>query len=242
MSEAIVQLKQVSSGYGEKKVLSHLDLEIMPGDFLAIIGPNGCGKSTLLKTILGIIPIQSGERNVLGKKNPKPEKMAGKISYIPQRLKLNQQIPLSVKEFLNLKLNYSLSESDIIHALESVNLKEKLDASIHELSGGQLQRIFFAFTMLSKPSLICLDEATEGMDSKSESNFFKLLKEDVNTRQSALILISHDISAVTDKANRVLCMKEGEFFETRPQDPNFHSCLHKIYGEDKFIHDHKHNH
>ena len=106
------------------------------------------------------------------------------------------------------------------------------------LSGGQLQRCLLAFILLSKAKIIFLDEATEGMDIDSEQKFFELLGQIVEEQNAAMVFVSHDVAAVSNKANRVICMKKGAYFDGDPKSPDFHSCLHKIYGDNKVIHEH----
>lgn len=236
-STTIAQLQDASLGYGEHTLISHFSLEIKSGDFIAMVGPNGSGKTTIMRSLLGLIPIFSGHRSLFGKL---PEQLDPQlISYVPQRMALNKMVPLTVREFLSLK-SKSLKKSDLLMALKKVELEGIEKKSIHELSGGQLQRVLLAFALMGNPRLICLDEASEGMDIKSEKSFYDLLKHMIAEKDAAVFLISHDISAVSEHANRVICVNKKILYDGSPKSSDFHSCLHKIYGEESVIHGHHH--
>jgi zinc transport system ATP-binding protein len=218
-------------GY-QKPILENLHLEIQAGDFIGLLGANGSGKSTLVKTLLGVIPPLKGHAHL--------EVEQTQVAYVPQRMKVNPSIPLTCQEFLELKLNHKVTKEEITQALEWVDLQDFQKKSIHELSGGQLQRLFLAYAIIGKPKLLFLDEATEGMDSQALAHFFDRLKKYVEENQAALIFVSHDLSAVSDHCNRVICLHHGIEFDGDPRSPEFHSCLHTIYGQTSLIHDHRH--
>lgn len=216
-----------------KPILENIHLEVQAGDFVGLLGANGSGKSTLVKTLLGVIPSLKGHTHLEVKQN--------QIAYVPQRMKINASIPLTCEEFLQLKLEHDVTSDEITKALEWVELQDFPKKSIHELSGGQLQRLFLAYAIIGKPKLLFLDEATEGMDVQAMAHFFDRLKKYVEEEKAALIFVSHDLSAVSDHCNRVICLHhEGIVYDGDPRSPEFHSCLHNIYGEKSFIHDHRH--
>ncbi|MCB0347964.1 MAG: metal ABC transporter ATP-binding protein [Bdellovibrionales bacterium] len=228
----LLNAHDLTIGY-QKPILDNLKLEIHAGDFVGLLGANGSGKSTLVKTLLGIIPALKGHSHL--------EIEAGQVAYVPQRMKINASIPLTCEEFLELKLNKKITTDEIAKALEWVDLAGFQKKSIHELSGGQLQRLFLAYAIISKPKILFLDEATEGMDVQAMSRFFDRLKKYVEDEQAALIFVSHDLSAVSDHCNRVLCLHQQDIvFDGDPRSPEFHTCLHSIYGEKSFIHEHRH--
>lgn len=229
---AFLEFKNLDVGYDNKPVLKNFSAKIYPGEFVGLLGPNGSGKSTLLKTILGLLPPLKGKVVLQD---------ASSIAYVPQRMALNPSIPLSCEEFLRLKYKEKLNAKDVAEALELVDLQGFEKRSVHELSGGQMQRLFIAFALLGKPKLICLDEATEGMDMTSLAKFFENLKHKVATNDAALIFVSHDISAVSEHCSRVICLQEGIHFDGDPKSPEFHTCLHQIYGEKSSIHGHHHH-
>lgn len=240
-SNTVAQLIDSSMGYDSHVVLSHINLSIRKGEFIALVGPNGSGKTTLMKSLLGLIPLIDGERELFGKRGLKLSQASQKISYVPQKLSLNRSVPISVIDFLKLK-GSQYTKTQILESLESVELLGLENKSLHEISGGQLQRVLIAYAFMGDPELICLDEATEGIDIKSEQSFYDLLKILIQKNQATLIMISHDISAVTAHANRVICVNGKVLFDGDPKSETFHSCLHDIYGQESVIHGHNHSH
>lgn len=238
----IASLNNATVGYPDSPVMTDFTFSLFPGEFVALVGPNGSGKTTIMKSLLGVLPLIAGSREVLGQTNPENSSLAGQIAYIPQKMSLNRSVPLTVREFFNLKGRGMCSDDDMARALKLVDLTGLRDHSIHQLSGGQLQRVFMGFALLGTPKLICLDEATEGMDIKAQKTFYQLLKNIVEQNRASLLLISHDISAVTEHANRVVCINRAVMYDGDPSSSQFHSCLHRIYGEDSHIHDHRTSH
>lgn len=230
MTSAFLTTKQLNIGYANKSIMENINIQLHPKEFIGLLGPNGSGKSTLVKSLLGVMPKISGEihlaKNLI-------------TSYVPQKLKTNSSIPMTVTEFLNLK-QVNFSKEWFQEVIEIVNLESKLNSSIHSLSGGQLQRLFIAYALLSKPKLLILDEATEGMDLSSLQEVFKKLKTYIEKENACLVYITHDISAVNEVCSRVLCLHKDIAYDGSPTAPDFHTCLHSIYGEKSFIHDHRH--
>lgn len=238
----IVELKNIAFSYNGQHFIDNISLTLQPGEFVAMIGPNGCGKSTLMKLILGLLEPSRGERWLLGKKNPANHQLRGQIGYVPQRISFNAMIPVTVLDYLHLKPGKTVTKEIAQAALAKVGLGHIENQSLHQLSGGQLQRVMIAYALLGEPKFICLDEATEGMDLSAQKNFFDILKKIVKENDACLLLVSHDVSAVTEHADRVICIDHGISFDGNPRSGEFHSCLHKIYGEKSLIHDHRHHH
>ncbi len=232
--------KNLSKHFGGVYAVDHLDIGFERGAITCIIGPNGSGKSTILKSMLGIIPLLKGSREILGEKDPQPSRLAGKISYIPQKVALNRSVPISVREFFSLKAS-GPTEEEVHTVLKTVQLEGFENRSLHQLSGGEFQRIMLAFSILGKPSLLFLDEVAEGLDLKSQDTFVQLIKNLMGLRSMAVVMISHDISAVSESTNRVVCVNRQLLYDGSPKSPDFHSCLHKIYGEESLIHGHHHH-
>ncbi len=232
MSLALVDIKNCDFGYDGTPVLKNISMHIHESEFIAIVGPNGSGKTTLLKTILGLHPLISGTI----------EKNLEDIGYVPQHAQLNLSVPITVEEFLKLKANPNTE--NYAHLIQTLGLSEDaiLKKPINQLSTGQRQRLLVAFALLGKPKLICLDEATDGLDFKAQKEFFGLLKKIQIETKSTIVLISHDITAVGSHATRAICLNRSLLYDGLPNSPEFHSCLHNIYGKDSVIHHHDHGH
>jgi len=173
----ILEVKNLSVRYGEQSILENISFDLEKGDTLAIIGPNGSGKTTLLRAILGATRY-AGEIKI----------SAGtEIGYVPQKIDLERDLPITVKEFLALR---SRAESEGL--LQAVDLApDFLKKRIGELSAGELQRVLIAWAISGHPDLLLFDEPTASVDVAGQKTVYELLHKLQDERNLALILISH---------------------------------------------------
>ena len=163
-TQAVVKLNDVNLCLNNKNILEHISFDIPAKQITTLIGPNGAGKTTLLKIILGIVAPSSG---TVWKKE------GIKIGYVPQKLYLSKNIPLTVERFLCLNEHYNRKE--LMDILEETGIPDLLSSSIHLLSGGEMQRVMFARSLLKHPDLLVLDEPAQGLDPVAEEQFYALL-------------------------------------------------------------------
>src|SRR6185369_12707670 len=161
------EAREVQVTISGNPVLRGVNLQIPKGEIVALIGPNGSGKTTLLRCLLGLQKIDRGEIRLFGGTTMKSA--LRRIGYVPQRLALDRSFILSVREFLALRLRETRHwfwqsrraiDARIQEALPEFDLAHLLDRPVAGLSGGQLQRILIAFSLLTKPDLLLLDEPT----------------------------------------------------------------------------------
>ncbi|BGE82320.1 metal ABC transporter ATP-binding protein [Staphylococcus petrasii] len=252
MSQPVFELKNIDYFFDNKQVLENINIKINKGDFLAIVGPNGAGKSTLLKVILGLLPLQNGEIFIDGKSYKKNTQSALKISYVSQKANaFRAGFPASVREVVlsgltkTKKLFQRFNKEDeklVEDVLSRLNIHHLIDKNIAELSGGQQQRILIARALISNPSVLILDEPTNGIDAKHVSEFYETL-ERLKQEGITIILVTHDIGVVADTATKVACLNKHLHFHGSTEE--FKSLdeveISKIYGHPvKFV-DHQHN-
>lgn len=210
--EKLIELDHVTAGYDRKIVLRDICLSVWEKDFLGIIGPNGGGKTTLLKIILGLLTPISGE---IKRFEDKTSGSAPKIGYLPQMSNIDRRFPISVREVIASGLAAekpafkAFSESQnrrVDEVIAQMGLEEFAGRAIGQLSGGQLQRVLLGRSVVSKPQILILDEPNSYVDKRFESHFYQLLEE-IN-RESAIILVSHDIGTVLSMVKNIACVNE----------------------------------
>ena len=210
--EKLIDIDHVTAAYGNKTVLRDISLTIWKDDFLGIIGPNGGGKTTLLKVILGLLPPVSGVIRFYEDGRIVPSL---RIGYLPQLNNIDKKFPISVREVVTSGLasekplfrSYSASQKQRVEeVLGKMGLEDLANRAIGELSGGQLQRVLLGRSIVSRPQVLILDEPNSYVDKRFESHFYKLLDE-IN-KESAVILVSHDIESAVEYASHIFHLQE----------------------------------
>jgi zinc transport system ATP-binding protein len=212
MNTPIVTLDHVSFAYNRDPVIQDVNLDIPPGDFIAMIGPNGGGKTTLLKLILGLLEPGQGTIRVMGKP---ALKAAPGIGYVPQNVHINSNFPITTLDVVLMgKLDpkkrwtrYSATDHrEARDTLERLQMAAYADTRISELSGGQRQRVFIARALVTRPELLLLDEPTASIDTRGQSEFFKLLKE--LNQKITILVVSHDLLVISRYVKSVACVNK----------------------------------
>jgi len=235
----IVELKDINFSYDDKNVLNNINLTIDYGEFVGLIGPNGSGKSTLVKIMIGDLMPSSGEVLINGI-NVKDIKNRSIIGYVPQKsYSFNASFPASVKEVVSmglygkLGLFKKLSKDDweiVNNALKTVDMIDYKDRLIGNLSGGQQQRVFIARALVSDPKILFLDEPTTGIDAKSEDTLYKILDTLNKENKITIIMVTHDVWAISDKVSRIVCMGNGRLYDRCDTLDFSKKELAEIYG------------
>lgn len=238
----IVEIEKLTVKYGDSVAISDLSIKIEEGIYLAILGPNGSGKSTLLKSILGLVQPTSGNIKILGmpidKVNPKL------IGYVPQLKTLDKSFPALAIELVlsGLSKNWAFrsSRNDKIKALkilEQLNSIEIAYRHLSELSGGQLQKVYLARSLVRNPKILLLDEPATGVDFVCETNFNSILSEYAEQNKITILMVTHDWTAAYHHSTHILLMNNHLIYygskETAFTDENIkHTFSHLA---------HKHN-
>ncbi|CAG9608139.1 metal ABC transporter ATP-binding protein [Pseudoneobacillus rhizosphaerae] len=255
MKETIVEIDHISYRYEREQVLEDIHLSIPKGAYLAIVGPNGSGKSTLIKLLLSLLKPQQGRILLFGEEIEKFKDWQ-KVGYVSQKANsFNSGFPATVYEVVASGLTKKLGlfrflkkedKQKIMEAVASVDMLPFLNRNIGELSGGQQQRIFIARALVSNPELLILDEPTVGVDAKNVKNFYDML-ENLNKKWGiTLLLVTHDISAISDKVTHVACLNKHLHFhgESKEYELFKNDEMSFVYGHDIHLltHDHDHHH
>jgi zinc transport system ATP-binding protein len=253
LKETIVEIDHISYRYEREQVLEDIHLSIPRGAYLAIVGPNGSGKSTLIKLLLGLLKPQKGKILLFGEEIDKFKDWQ-KVGYVSQKANsFNSGFPATVYEVVASGLTKKLGlfrflkkedKQKIMEAVASVDMLPFLNRNIGELSGGQQQRIFIARALVSNPELLILDEPTVGVDAQNVKNFYDML-EDLNKKSGiSLLLVTHDISAISDKVTHVACLNKYLHFhgDSKEYESFKKDEMSLVYGHDIHLLSHDHHH
>lgn len=198
-----VQLRKV-------EILREVTCSIPAGRTTAIIGPNGAGKTTLLLAIMGLIPY-TGTLSFKGYPEARPA-----IGYVPQRLGVDRGLPCTVEDLMAVSitrkalwLGKGKKVRDQVRAgLRRVGALGLEDRFIGKLSGGEMQKVLLAVALEGNPRILLLDEPTAGVDAPGEQLFCDLLSDIQDQADLTVILISHDLSVVSNHAHHVICLNK----------------------------------
>jgi zinc transport system ATP-binding protein len=217
--EPVTALDGVTFGYTNVPVVEDVTLSVEAGEYVAVVGPNGSGKSTLMKLLLGLLRPDSGKAHLFGE----PSHAFGdgaRIGYVAQQASASKGMPITVREVVKMgrfpHVGFGLlgrEDHEVVdRALETVGMSGFAKRRITHLSGGQRQRAFIARALAGEADLLVLDEPTVGVDAESVEAFYDLL-ESLNEEGITVLLIEHDLSAVTEHARRVVCMNRKVYFD-----------------------------
>ncbi len=236
--DSILEVKNLCFSYDKENIIDDLTFSINRGDYVGIIGRNGAGKSTLIKLMLGLLKPKSGSVNIFGKKIGKDS--LSKVGYVPQvGMSRGLDFPATVEEVVlgNAFKDIGLfrfpkkkHRDKVVRALSMVGMESFKKVRISDLSGGQQQRVMIARALVSDPEILFLDEPTAGIDYDSEENLYKLLDELNQKHDITIIMISHDISRLKIKANKIVHLHRNSMVASLGSSEN--SCVIEVIDRD----------
>lgn len=239
-SAPLLSADQVSAGHGTNlPVLENVSLAIHAGEIVTIVGPNGSGKSTLLRVLIGALAPHRG----------KVTRSAGlRIGYVPQKLHIDQNLPITVRRFLDLP--HPVSEEDAQDALSAAGVPGVAGRQMSALSGGQFQRVLLARAILSRPHILMLDEATQGLDQPGSALFYRQIEEVRARLGCAVLMVSHELHVVMSASDRVICLNGHICCEGTPEVVSAAPAYRELFGTGtggalalyRHEHDHHHHH
>ncbi len=212
--DALVRFSQASLGYGQRPVLTGVDLALGSGDCLGVLGPNGAGKSTILKTILGLIPPMKGKVERRGSSVG-----SLRFGYVPQKEKLDAIYPLTGWEvaemgtYRRFELMQTLRRKTrtefVSQCLKDCGVQDLADRRYSDLSGGQRQRVLIARALAAEPELLILDEPLAGIDVPTQKALLALFQEFKDRRGLTLLMVSHRLQAERDLFTHIAWVENG---------------------------------
>lgn len=194
----VLEVKNVSKSYNNKKVLDNFSLAVKKGEIISIIGPSGAGKSTLLRCINGLETLEKGKIIINNKVNKKNISKQANLeiglifqdyNLFPQYTVL-QNITLPLTKILRKSKSEAVSQAKTI--LAKLSLQDKENSYPYELSGGEKQRVAIARAIATNPKILCLDEPTSALDPKLVKQIYNIIK-DLASQGKAILIVTHDI-------------------------------------------------
>jgi zinc transport system ATP-binding protein len=244
MNNNVLMVKNLSVKYQDFEALSNISFELIKGDIAIIIGPNGAGKTTLLKAILDLLP-HEGEIRILGKKISEiGRKERTRIGYVPQKVDIVKNFPVTVKELLELSIKKVYPQSrerdrKIEQYLDLIHISHLANKGIGELSGGQQQRFLIVRALVLAPEILLLDEPVAGIDITGEQTFYEFLTYINKQYGITILLVSHDVTVVEKIANKVICINRALICYGKPDEVFSEEKFRELYGSDAVIYKHK---
>ena len=202
----LIETRGLCVQLGQRMVLANIDMGLERGEIVTIIGPNGSGKSTLLRALIGAVKPASGQ--VLHS--------AGlTIGYVPQRVHIDETLPMSVRRFMSLPRRPSAEALDA--ALAGAGVSGLDQQQVMSLSGGEFQRVLLARALLEKPDLLLLDEATQSLDHRGSAGFYRQIDSVREELGCAVIMVSHELHVVMRRTDHVICLNGHICCQGKPE-------------------------
>ncbi len=241
----VLKMEHVSAGYGERIVIKDISLELESSELLGIVGPNGSGKTTLFRTVTGLIKPRSGRIYLKGRDimHVTRRAIAMDVSAIPQLQ--NIVFPYSVEDFIMMgrfvqrgrsgaqgKTDYDLLE----HVIDLFDLASLRYQRISSISGGELQRAILAQALIKEPEMMLLDEPTSHLDIKHQSSIMGIIRDLVDKRDVACIMILHDLNLAGQYCDRIALLKDGSIFRIgSPDEVIREEYIRDVYGTEVLV-------
>jgi ABC-type Mn2+/Zn2+ transport system ATPase subunit len=236
MHHPIVEFRDVSFTYGEDTVLDRVDVVIREGAFVGVVGPSGAGKSTFLKLAAGMLRPSRGEVRI-GANGPV------RFGVVPQTEAIDWNFPVTVEEVVLLgraadggllPWASGAQKREAREVLDKLGIGHLARRHIRNLSGGQQQRVFIARALIRRPDLLLLDEPTSGVDVKTRHDVLHLLHT-LNHEGIAIVLTTHDLSAVAAHIPSLICLNRRVIASGRPREVLTSANLRELYGAEMVV-------
>ena len=193
--DPLISLSGVGINRSGRWLIRGVDLSVRPGEIVTLIGPNGSGKTTTAKAAIGLLTTDEGTAS----------RAPGlTIGYVPQRLAIDSTMPLTVARLMT--VSGRAAKEDIAGALDAAGVGHLAAEQMHDLSGGETQRVLLARAMLHRPRLLVLDEPVQGVDFSGALALYDLIANFRDETGAGILLISHDLHFVMASTDTVICL------------------------------------
>jgi zinc/manganese transport system ATP-binding protein/zinc transport system ATP-binding protein len=239
--QPLVEVREVSFGYGSAPVLENVSLHLHDGQFAALVGPSGAGKTSLLKLILGSLRATRGTITVGGRRVDGGQ--AQQVGYVPQVETVNWNFPVTVEQVVIMGRVRKSSwwpwpspedRRQMRSVLERLEIGDLAGRHIRDLSGGQQQRVFLARALIAQPDLLVLDEPTSGVDMRTAETVLHLLAH-LNQQGITILMTTHDLNAAAAHVPWVICLNRTVIAEGQPETVFTEETLNRTYQGDMIV-------
>jgi urea transport system ATP-binding protein len=218
-TDAILNVSNLHAGYGQSEVLHGLNFKVAPAEIVVVVGRNGMGKSTLMKSLIGMVPVKSGQITLNGTDlTPlkSHQRVAKGVAIVPQGRMVFSNMTVRENIETGLFVRNKSSIPPDIHAMFPV-LEEMKDRRGGNLSGGQQQQLAIARALATDPKVLLLDEPTEGIQPSIILELARKLKQIRDERGLSIICSEQVLSFALDIADRILVLEGGNIVHEGPR-------------------------
>ena len=232
-----IELRHAAVQLGGRTLWSGLDLDVGPGEFLAVLGPNGTGKTTLLKVLLGLVPLSAGTVRVHGRP---PRRGDPELGYVPQQRAFEQGLPIRGRDLVRfgadgvrwgvpLRSNRA-TRARVDELIEAVGAGAYAEAPVGTLSGGEQQRLRIAQALLGDPTVLLCDEPLLALDLASQQAVTRLIDDRRRQAGTPVVFVTHEVNPVLPYVDRILYLVRGKWAIGTPAEILTSERLSALYG------------
>ena len=234
-SSPLVEVEGLEVRAGGRVLVTGIDLTLKRGEVMSIIGPNGAGKTTLVRAVLGLIEPNAGRVRITP---------GVTIGYMPQRIELDRNLPMTVRRFLGLAGRFPPGHRTEV--LTETGIAHIIDSSVHDVSGGEWRRVLLARALLRDPDLLVLDEPVQAVDVTGQAELYRLITDIRDRRGCGVLMVSHDLHVVMSSTDRVVCINTHLCCAGHPdavsRDPSYVELFGPAAAETMALYHHHHDH
>jgi zinc transport system ATP-binding protein len=232
----LIDVQSISVNLGGRPVLQGVSLQLREREIISLIGPTGAGKTTLVKAVLGLLQPEHG-RIV--------RRARLRAAYLPQRLKIDPALPMTVERFL--RLGNEDAAATVQDVLRETGVSQLRRTPLQAVSGGEFQRVMLARCLLRRPELLVLDEPGQGMDVTGQEELYGLVKSIRDRHGCGILLVSHDLHFVMAATDHVVCLHHHVCCTGHPEAIAGHPEFLRLFGRPAkhlalYTHEHDHAH
>ncbi len=235
-NQVLLEVVGLGVRLGGREILHGVDLTLRRGEIVTVIGPNGGGKTTLLRAVLGLIDPTAGRAAITG---------GATVGFVPQKFPVDRVLPMTVARLM--RLTARPDRAAIERALGETGTAHLVDTSIHALSGGEMQRVLVARSLVREPDLLVLDEPAQAVDYAGEAAMYELIAAIRDRRGCGVLMVSHDLHVVMAATDRVLCVNGHVCCTGTPHEVSGNAEFRRLFGPKAgafalYRHHHDHDH